>query len=113
MKIASLTDAITYNEKRPAINIMLETATSKEIRIVFKKGQVMKEHQTPFPIVVQIFSGAIDFGVRGDKKHLVAGSLISLEGGVPHDLRALEDSVVRLSLSKQDKLERLQSIETI
>ncbi len=112
MKIASLTEDIVYNEKKPSINILIETETSKEIRIVFKKGQQMKEHKTPFPIVVEIFKGAIGFGVNGEKQHLVAGSLIALDGNIPHDLTALEDSIVRLSLSKKDNLERVKSIKT-
>jgi quercetin dioxygenase-like cupin family protein len=112
MKIASLTQDLIYNDKKPSIQVLLETQTSKEIRIVFKKGQHMKEHKTPFPIVVQVFQGAIDFGVNNTKQHLVAGSLIALDGNVPHDLTAMEDSIVRLSLSIKDKIERVQNIET-
>lgn len=112
MKIASLTQDLVYNDKKPAIQVLLETLTSKEIRIVFKKGQHMKEHKTPFPIVVQVFKGAIDFGVEGTKQHLEAGSLIALEGQVPHDLTALEDSIVRLSLSVKDSVARVEKIET-
>lgn len=112
MKTASLTEELIYNQDRPVINILMETETSKEIRIVFKKNQIMKEHKTPFPIVVQVFKGAIDFGVHGEKQRLEAGNLISLNGDVPHDLTAREDSIVRLSLSRQDKLEHVRSIET-
>ena len=112
MKTASLTSNLEYHEKRPAIQVLLETETGKEIRIAFKKDQVMKEHKTPFPIVVEIFKGAIDFGVNGTKQHLKAGKIIALVGGVPHDLIAIEDSIVRLSLSKNDKVERVQNVET-
>ncbi len=112
MKIASLTEDFVYNEKKVAINLLMETETSKEIRIVFKKGQLMKKHKTPFPIVVEIFKGAIDFGVYETTQHLVAGKLITLDGGVPHDLKALEDSIVRLSLYKKDSIERVQNIKT-
>lgn len=112
MKIASLTKNLLYNETKPAISVLLETETSKELRIVFKKGQKMKEHKTPFPIVVEVFQGAIDFGVAGTKQNLVTGSLISLEGDVPHDLTALKDSIVRLSLTKRDTITRVQHIET-
>jgi quercetin dioxygenase-like cupin family protein len=90
----------------------METDASKEIRITFKKGQLMKEHKTSYPIVVEVFKGRLDFGVLGTKQHLIAGQLIALEGGVPHDLLALEESVVRLSLSKQDSIDRVKSIET-
>lgn len=110
MKIASLKESIVYNDTKPAINVLLETESSKEIRIVFKKGQQMKEHKTPFPIVVEIFNGAIDFGVNGIKNHLKVGHLIALEGGIPHDLIALEDSIVRLSLSKKDSIDRVEKI---
>lgn len=112
MKIASLTEDLVYNDKKPSINILLDTETSKEIRIVLKKGQQMKEHQTPFPIVVEVFKGAIIFGVNGTKHKLATGSLITLKGAVPHDLTAMEDSIVRLSLSKNDSMDRVQKIET-
>jgi quercetin dioxygenase-like cupin family protein len=112
MKIASLTEDLIYNENKPAISILIDTESTKEIRIAFKKGQLMKEHKTPFPIVVEIFKGTIDFGVNGTTKQLKTGELISLEGGVPHDLVAVEDSIVRLSLSKKDSFERVQNVET-
>lgn len=110
MKTASLTKDISYNEKRPAIQVMMETDSGKEIRIAFKKGQVMKRHQTPFPIVVEIFDGKIDFGVEDDKHTLDKGDLITLQGKVPHDLTAMEDSIVRLSLNKADKADRVENV---
>lgn len=110
MKTASLTTDINYNEGRPDIQVMLETDAGKEIRIAFKKEQVMKRHKTPFPIVVEIFEGSIDFGVN-DKTHtLNKGDLIALEGNVPHDLTALKDSIVRLSLNKGDTAKRVENV---
>lgn len=110
MKIASLTDTLEYNDNRPAIKVILETETGKEVRMAFKKGQVLKEHQTPFPIVVEVFEGAIDFGVNGEIQALKKGDLISLEGNVPHDLRAKEISTVRLSLNKSDSAKRIENV---
>ncbi|TDN83867.1 quercetin dioxygenase-like cupin family protein [Salegentibacter sp. 24] len=110
MKKASLTENITYSENRPAVEVLMETETNKEIRIVFKTGQVLKEHKTPFPIVVEIFEGAIDFGINGEKQLLNKGSLIALEGNVPHDLSAKEDSIVRLSLTKADSAKRVEEV---
>ncbi|MDN6280235.1 MAG: cupin domain-containing protein [Psychroflexus sp.] len=110
MKTADLLNNIEYNEKRPAIQVMLDTDAGKEIRIAFKKGQVMKEHQTPFPIVVEIFEGSIDFGAEGQTHELKKGGLIALDGNVPHDLKATADSIVRLSLNKADKTERVENV---
>lgn len=107
MKKSSLTQNITYNENKAVISVLFETETTKEIRVVMKKDQVMKEHKTSFPITVEIFDGAIDFGVEGTVYQLIKGDLVSLEAHVPHDLVAVENSIVRLTLSKLDTVERV------
>lgn len=70
----------------------------------------MKEHKAPFPIIVHLLEGHIDFGINGKKNELTKGAILTLDGNVPHDLNALEDSVVRLSLSKRDKVERVKDV---
>ena len=92
------------------MSIIVTTISTKEIRIALKKGQVMKEHKTPFPIVVEIFEGSIDFGVNGETHKLSKGDLITLEGNVPHDLNSTADSIVRLSLSKLDNTNRVKDL---
>lgn len=110
MKTASLTKELKYNENKPAVQTLMDTDSSKEIRIAMKKGQVMKEHKTPYPIVVEIFEGKITFGVQGQEHSVKKGDLLSLEGNIPHDLKAEEDSIVRLSLSKSDTVERVKGV---
>ena len=107
---ASLLKEVTYNESKPKIDVLFQTEQTKEIRIALNTNQEMKEHKTPFPIVVEIVQGQIDFGVQGEKHRMDAGDLISLEGNVPHDLFVLEPSVIRLSLSKLDSVERIRNI---
>ncbi|MEE9361006.1 MAG: cupin domain-containing protein [Cellulophaga sp.] len=110
MITSSLTQEIEYKEGKPAIKLLMETEYSKEIRIAMQKGQLMKEHKTPFPIVVEIFEGKIDFGVQGKTYQLNKGDLVSLDGGVSHDLMAVEDSIVRLTLSKSDSISRVKEV---
>lgn len=110
MKKSSLLDNLSYNDTKPSITVLLENDTSKEIRIVFKKDQFMREHRTSFPITVEIFEGAIDFGVKETLYNLVKGDLVSLDANVLHDLVAKQNSIVRLTLSKLDTVERVIKI---
>jgi len=108
MKTASIFRDLQFDDHKPAVTLMMETDFTKEIRIVFQKGQCMDEHTAPFPITVEVAKGAIDFGVNGEVHLLGSGDIISLSGNVPHDLKAVNDSVVRLTLSKGDKAERVK-----
>ena len=110
MKKASLVHDLKYNENKPAVQVLLDTDSSREIRIAMRKGHVMKEHKTPYPIVVEIFEGQISFGVKEDSFDLKKGDLVYLEGDVPHDLKAEEDSIIRLTLTKADTAERVKGV---
>ena len=110
MKVASIFQDIEYDESKPMIKVLFETEFTKEIRIVMHKGTTMKEHKTKYPIVVELVEGSIDFGVQGDTKSLVKGNLIALDGHIPHDLKAKENSIIRLTLTKYDDAERVKSI---
>jgi quercetin dioxygenase-like cupin family protein len=110
MNISSFADNLESGSGKVLTKVILETSFSKEIRIQMESGQSMKEHQAPFPIIVHILKGEIDFGVKGELHHLHAGDIVSLEGGVPHDLLAKEASIVRLSLSKLDRADRVQQV---
>lgn len=110
MKSANILKDVTYDEKKPVISVLFETSMSKEIRIVFVKDQYMKKHQTPYPITVELVDGMLDFGVEGEIHSLVTGDILSLDGGVPHDLLAKTKCIVRLTLSKADTLQRVEDV---
>ena len=110
MESANIYKDIIYKDTGPAITVLFQTDATKEVRIVFKQGQHMKEHQTPYPITVAMVDGELDFGVDGGVLNLVKGDLLSLDGGVPHDLLAKSDCMVRLTLSKSDSVQRVKDV---
>lgn len=75
MKVLSFLEGIN----KPAVSLLLDTNFSKEIRIVFQKGQIKEDHQAPFAIIVQVVKGCIGFGVNKEIKKLNVGDLIYLK----------------------------------
>jgi len=110
IQTASLLTDLEFNDSKPAIKVLLESDYSKEIRIAFNKGQLMKAHKTGFPITVEMFEGALNFGVDGKVLQLKKGDIISLPANEVHDLEATEKSIVRLTLSKKDNIARVQKV---
>ncbi|TXD50034.1 cupin domain-containing protein [Polaribacter sp. IC073] len=110
MITASLTTNLIYKEDKPAITLLMETNSTKEIRIVMRKNQEMKEHTAPKPIVVEIFEGEILFGVNNKELQLKKGDLIALDANVPHNLFCEKDAIVRLTISKTDSISRVNDV---
>lgn len=110
MQKFNIYENLVYSDKKVQITPMYNSDISKEVRIVFKKGQIMKDHKTSFPISVQIVEGEIDFGVGEQIYNLVKGDVVSLEANIMHNLKANDDSIVRLTLSKADTVKRVQGV---
>lgn len=83
------------------IEALSENSSNKEIRICMPKGAIMDKHKASGAISVQVLEGKIIFEAENEKIEMPKGALISLEAQVSHRLDALENSVIRLSLSKK------------
>ena len=67
-------------------------------RMVLLAGKQMPEHSVVGEVTVQCLEGRIEFSTGSTHQDMTAGQLICLAGGVPHALRAIEDSSVLVSL---------------
>lgn len=110
MNIFNIYKDIEFSEKKVQITAMFESSSSKEIRIVFTKDQVMKDHKTAYPITVEIFEGTIDFSVLNEVYTLIKGDIVALDANIMHNLKAQENSIVRLSLNKSDSVKRVSGV---
>jgi len=107
---ASFYKDLTFSDTSVVITPILESRFGKEIRITFKENQVMKEHKTKFPITIMTLKGCIEFSVDGEMSVLKEGDIIALEGGIMHELKAREESIIWLGLHKGDSIDRIKSI---
>ncbi len=110
MKAVSFYKELIYAEDKPVITVILETVATRELRITLGKDILMKEHKAPYPIIIQVLEGCIDFGIGAEKQVMGKGDMIGLEAHLPHSLLALENSIVRLTLQKADTIERVKAV---
>jgi len=109
MKILSIAAEPKFYHK-PDIQPLGETPFSKEIRICMGKGAFMKEHQAPAPITIELFSGKIELSTPKEKHIMCAGEIAVFDAKAPHSLFASEDSIIRLTLSKSDSIQRVKNL---
>jgi quercetin dioxygenase-like cupin family protein len=76
--------------KRPDLRVVL---------ISFKAGASLGEHHAPGPIILQTLSGHLRLKLHGQVVEAPAGCLLTLERSIPHDVEALQDSVLLLTLA--------------
>jgi len=79
-------------------NRVFDGAGVKIRSLAFDTGVVMKEHRSPFAILVQVLSGRILFRIDGVEHDLGAGGAIHVNANILHELEATEPSHVLLSL---------------
>ena len=101
---------VAFDSQEVKIKPITENNATKEIRILMPKDSIMKQHQAPFPISVQVLRGGIWFEVEGKSLTLKALDMITLQANIPHSLGGLQDSIVRLSLAKSDSIERVNAV---
>lgn len=109
-RTTSFCDKLSFSEEKVVTQLILETEFSKEIRILMREGQTMKKHQAPLPIIVHLLEGKVDFEVEEETILMEKGNILTLGAKVAHSLKAHENSVIRLTLSKTDKVSRVENV---
>ncbi|MDD5406703.1 MAG: cupin domain-containing protein [Sulfurovaceae bacterium] len=94
----------------PKITKMLETPNSKEIRICMAKDNIMQEHIAPGAITIMVLQGEVTISSLGKSIVLHDGEMIYFDAKIPHSLEAIEQSILRLVLSKNDTVQRVQNL---
>jgi quercetin dioxygenase-like cupin family protein len=82
-----------------------------DLRVVLmalRAGTLIREHQAEGRLLLHCLSGRLRLDTPDGRVDLIAGQLLALERGVPHDLEALQDSDALLTIAWQGH----QSAET-
>ena len=73
---------------------MLHTETMTVARITLRAGALVPRHQHQNEQVATVLSGRLRFAVGDEERVVSAGESVPLPANVPHEVEALEDSVV-------------------
>jgi quercetin dioxygenase-like cupin family protein len=90
------------SSKRNSVTVV-KTSNLSVVLTAIKKGATVCGHEVDGPVTVQVLSGAIQFRVLGESRSLAAGTVIALDKGIPHDIQALQDSELLLTIAKDVK----------
>jgi quercetin dioxygenase-like cupin family protein len=93
----------TWRERgRNAITLTKEPGL-RLVLLVLGRGTKISEHQAAGPLTLHVLSGSVIFRRHGSADTLGAGELIVLEAAIDHEVEALEESAVLLTLTGSNK----------
>ena len=73
---------------------LIHTETMTLARVLLARGAVVPLHEHENEQIATVLEGRLRFVVDGDEQIVAAGESIPLAANVPHEVEALEDSVV-------------------
>lgn len=88
-----------FRDDGPLVQILSESGTARLVMFVFKAGQRLKEHSTSSQIFVQALRGRVTFTAVGKATKLQAGMVHQLEARIPHDVVAITDAVLLVTMT--------------
>lgn len=94
INIRPLGDAITTTLG----TTLYKTQHLEVFRLILLAGKEMREHKVVGELTVQCLEGSVEFAIGTTHDVMRAGDLKCLAGGVPHSLKAIEDSSVLVTL---------------
>ena len=80
---------------------LLKAPQLEVIRVVLLAGKTMPGHQVAGEITVQCLEGVVDFRLGSEVRLMRAGDFLHLSGGAPHELTALEDASLLVTICLQ------------
>lgn len=82
-----------------------KTPTLSTVLMLLPEGSSVPEHHTAGARSILVLNGLIDFVSSHRKTHLKTGAFVALGEGVSHELFAVEESVLLLSIVPKDLFE--------
>lgn len=89
-----------YQNGKPSGRTLVKEPDLRVVVFAFRSGARMKEHRASGPISVQTLGGRVRLQVGERSVELTPGRLLAIEPDIPHDVEALEDSALLLTIGR-------------
>ena len=78
---------------------LIKYDTLRIVLMALKAGKSLAEHRTEGRITIHVLSGHVEVKAAGRTFNLRAGGLLALDRSLTHDVRALQESAVLLTIA--------------
>jgi quercetin dioxygenase-like cupin family protein len=85
--------------KKLTSNMLLKSADFRIVLIAMEAGAVLGEHHNDGRISIHVLEGSVTMRVEEQKQTLAAGQILALDRSIRHDVQAVEDSVLLLTIA--------------
>ena len=89
---------------RNAVTLLKEPHLSV-VLVGLQKGAALREHKAQGPLTLYVLAGAVRVGTGHEARTVQRQGLVSLEKNVPHEVEALEESAVLLTIAEPNPCE--------
>ncbi len=93
-----LIDLFAVNGAGPGSVALVRDEHFEIFRLDMEPGKALPEHDVPSLVTIQCLRGSVELKAHGQTQKMRAGFLVYLAGGEPHALKALERSLVLVTM---------------
>jgi quercetin dioxygenase-like cupin family protein len=94
MELVNWTDAPIEWMSETIGRQLIHTETMTLARVTLRQGAVVPMHEHENEQIATVLEGRVRFVVGDEERIVEAGTTVPLEANIPHEVEALEDSVV-------------------
>jgi quercetin dioxygenase-like cupin family protein len=80
-------------------NLLVKTDDLRVLLIAMEAGARMEQHHSDGRISIQVLEGSVRMRVQQQVKELSAGQLLAMDRSIKHDVEALVDTVLLLTIA--------------
>jgi quercetin dioxygenase-like cupin family protein len=85
--------------KKVTSNLLLKTDSLRILLIGMEAGGRLDEHHNDGRISIHVLEGAVQIRVQQHAQQLAAGQILALDRSIPHDVEAIADAVLLLTVA--------------